>query len=415
MPSETNDAVDLPLLEKPRAEQVLYVDDASSLRSGIKVLAALQGPVGVDAERASGFKYSNRAYLVQIFRRGGPILLIDPIAVLVDDAHVFEELADFLNECEWVLHAASQDIPCLSELGLRPKKLFDTELAARLANLERVGLGAACEALLGIRLAKEHSAVDWSTRPLRDDWLNYAALDVDVIIDLRDALKELLEQQGKLTWAETEFENATKFQPKAPNLDKWRTMSGLSAVKDAQVLAVAKSLWEAREALAIKLDVSPGRLVPDASLVEAATAKHTNRAALAANRKFAGRASRSYIDTWWAAIEKGLASRDLPSLRSPHTGIPNHRSWPQKYPDADARLKNVRAAVVKRAEELNVPVENLVSPDTIRQLCWQPLGLTSEKVSNQLLGLGARLWQVELIASAVAEALNLPLVGETQD
>jgi len=251
VPSETNDAVDLPLLEKPRAEQVLYVDDASSLRSGIKVLAALQGPVGVDAERASGFKYSNRAYLVQIFRRGGPILLIDPIAVLVDDAHVFEELADFLNECEWVLHAASQDIPCLSELGLRPKKLFDTELAARLANLERVGLGAACEALLGIRLAKEHSAVDWSTRPLRDDWLNYAALDVDVIIDLRDALKELLEQQGKLTWAETEFENATKFQPKAPNLDKWRTMSGLSAVKDAQVLEVAKSLWEAREALAI--------------------------------------------------------------------------------------------------------------------------------------------------------------------
>ena len=415
MPESQSETSELPVLEKPRAAKVIYVETAEQLRAGILELSKLEGPIGVDAERASGFKYSNRAYLVQLYRRGGPILLIDPIEVSKDDAAVFTELATILDGCEWVLHAASQDIPCLAELGLRPKKLFDTELAARLVNLDRVGLGATCESLLGFRLAKEHSAVDWSIRPLREDWLNYAALDVDVIIDLRDSLAELLEVQAKTHWARAEFEHACRFQPKPQNPEKWRTMTGLSAVKDTQVLSVAKSLWEAREALAIKLDVSPGRLVPDASLVEAATAKHNNRAALAANRKFAGRASRSYIDTWWAAIEKGLANRDLPALRTTHTGIPNHRSWAQKYPDADARLKSVRAAVLAKAEELNIPVENLVSPDTIRQLCWEPRSTDVEQVEDRLIEIGARPWQARLIAECAAEALILPLIVESQD
>jgi ribonuclease D len=284
--------------------------------------------------------------------------------------------------------------------------LFDTELAARMANLERVGLGSSCESLLGLRLAKEHSAVDWSIRPLREDWLNYAALDVDVLLDLRDAMEKLLFEQGKSNWAEQEFEHAAKFTPKPTNPDKWRTMSGLSGIKDAVVLAVAKNLWEAREALAIKLDVSPGRLVPDLSLVQAATAKHPNRAALAADRKFAGRASQSYLDTWWAAIEKGMSTRDLPTLRGASSGIPNHRSWPQKYPDADARLKSARIATLKLAEDLNIPVENLVSPDSVRQICWAPQGFDEAAIRTQLQSLGARQWQIDHIAAPIAEAIS---------
>ena len=406
---------ELPTLEKPRAANVVFVESAMRLREGIAEYSQLEGPIGVDAERASGFKYSNRAYLIQLFRRGGSILLIDPIAVSADDPKVFEELATLLDNAEWVLHAASQDIPCLSELGLRPKLLFDTELAARLANLDRVGLGSSCESLLGLKLAKEHSAVDWSIRPLRDDWLNYAALDVDVLIDLRDALEELLASQGKTEWAKQEFIHATKFSPKAPNPDKWRAMTGLSAVKDLQILAVARELWNAREELAIKLDVSPGRLVPDASLVEAATSKHQNRAALAANRKFAGRASRSYLDTWWAAVERGQSTRDLPSLRVANPGIPNHRSWPQKYPEADARLKVARSALTELAEELNVPIENLISPDTVRQVCWQPSGQREEAIREQLSSLGARTWQIDAIAATLITAVSSTALTSSQD
>ena len=106
---------------------------------------------------------------------------------------------------EWILHAASQDLPCLSELGMWPDRLFDTELAARLAGLPRVGLAAVIEQLLGFGLAKEHSAADWSTRPLPEPWLRYAALDVEVLTELREELIELLEADGKLEFAEQEF------------------------------------------------------------------------------------------------------------------------------------------------------------------------------------------------------------------
>jgi len=158
---DTNSEVEVELenLTKPRASKVIFVDTAEKLREGIREYEKLSGPIGVDAERASGFKYSNRAYLVQMYRRGGSILLIDPIAVKADDVEVFEDLAELLDSAEWVLHAASQDIPCLSELGLKPKCLFDTELAARLVNLDRVGLGSSCESMLGLKLAKEHSAL----------------------------------------------------------------------------------------------------------------------------------------------------------------------------------------------------------------------------------------------------------------
>ena len=420
MPDQEVEVTELPLLAQPRQQDVRLVETYEQLVEVVGLLQYQTGPIAVDAERASGFKYGSQAYLVQLFRRGAPIAMIDPQAVLADNASAFKIVSELLDSAEWVLHAATQDMPCLAELGLRPKKIFDTELGARVANLDRVGLGSACEQLLGLRLAKEHSAVDWSTRPLPANWLTYAALDVDVLIDLRDAVEAELEKQNKLEWALAEFQNLLKFEPKPTNPEKWRSLSGLSAVKDQKQLAVAKSLWHAREALGQKLDVSPGRLVPDASLVEAATCNARSRAELAANRKFAGRASRSYLDTWWAAVQEGQSSRDLPPVRIAATGIPNHRSWPQRFPEADLRLKSVRTALTKLAEELNLPIENLVSPEAIRQVCWAPELESLKTLEAQLTRHGVRQWQVEQIGRVVADAIteadsqNLPESDQEQ-
>ena len=122
------------------------------------------GPFAVDAERASGFRYSNRAYLIQIRRSGAGTVLIDPV-----------------NHGGSPLDALGP----VAEVGLRPPSLYDTELAGRLAGLERVNLAAMVQRLLGLGLAKGHGAADWSKRPLPDAWLNYAALDVEVLIELR--------------------------------------------------------------------------------------------------------------------------------------------------------------------------------------------------------------------------------------
>ena len=398
--------VELSPLLAPRTEDTRFIASASDLDDAVEALLAGVGALAVDAERASGFKYSQRAYLIQLHRSGAPILLVDPIAVCEDDPEAFARVQLALQDFTWIIHAATQDIPCLAELGLRPKKLFDTELAGRLAGFERVGLGAMVARTMGLQLAKEHSAVDWSTRPLNESWLNYAALDVDVLPDLMSALVGELETQGKLDWAEQEFDSLTRFAPKAQKEDRWRGISGLHALKQQRDLAIARELWMAREGLAQKLDVSPGRLIPDASIIEVVNSKPRSKAELNANKKFFGRASRSYLDLWWEATAQGISTNDLPLLKLPASGIPNHRIWAHKFPEADARLTAAKKAMAEVVEKENVPSENILSPDSLRQLCWTETAKSEEQIREFLESLGARPWQTQLVSRVLAEALS---------
>jgi len=397
-----------PLL-KSRSPWIL-VEDENALAAAIAGLRKHSGWFGIDAERASGFKYSQRAYLIQINRKDSEIYLIDPAAIAPNlEIEKFAELAELLTEDAWILHAATQDLGCLAEIGLKPTAIIDTELGSRIAGLPRVGLASVVEHFLGMSLAKEHSAVDWSTRPLQNSWLEYASLDVDVLHELAEALMADLERQGKIGFATQEFEHLLSFKPKGEKQDKWRGLSGLHEVKDAKGLAIARALWQAREMLAIKLDVAPGRLIPDASISHVAKAQTSSRPELAGDRAFSGRASRSYLDTWWEAIEIGRNTKDLPPLRLPSTGIPNHRVWPNKFPDAHARLISAKEVMTATSEELQIPQENLLTPDYLRQICFDdPVAISTVQVHARLKELGAREWQATLLSEKLFEALTNP-------
>lgn len=369
--------------------------------SAVDAIAAGEGPVAVDAERASGYRYSQRAYLIQVFRRGAGTFLFDAPAI-----GEFTELQSALASEEWVIHAASQDLTCLREVGLDPVNLFDTELAARLAGLPRVGLGTVVEQLLGIHLAKEHSAADWSTRPLPLSWLTYAALDVALLIDVRDELDALLHSQRKHEFARQEFEATLQRELVTVRAEPWRRLSGLHGIRQPRGLAVARALWHARDDYAREIDTAAGRLVPDASLVAAAKALPSSKRALAGLKEFNGRASRSQLDRWWAAIEAGLADKHPPATRAPADGgPPPPRVWADRNPDADVRLKAARAALTARSEELEIPLENLLTPDLLRRVAWEPPHpVTAESIADALARLGARPWQTGATAQVIAEA-----------
>ncbi|MBQ3360142.1 MAG: ribonuclease D [Microbacterium sp.] len=375
------------------------ISDAEEFRAACAVLANGTGPVAVDVERASGFRYSQRAYLVQVFRRDAGVFLFDPPAI-----GDLTPLNAAIGDVEWVFHAASQDLPSLRELDLDPHTIFDTELASRLLGHERVGLAAVVEHTLGITLKKEHSAADWSTRPLPDSWLEYAALDVLHLIDVRDALALELEEQGKTAFAAEEFAATLSRAPKPPREDPWRRLSGLHQVRGARNLAVARSLWQAREAYAQAQDVSPGRLIPDRSLVAAVMANPQSKQALAGIKEFQGRASRTQLDRWWQAIVDGRATEELPRERVPSDALPPPRAWADRNPEADARLKAARPVVEAIAEELHMPTENLLTPEYLRRVAWAPAGDTPEAIGGALTALGARTWQVEQTAQKIAAA-----------
>ncbi|MDZ8172782.1 HRDC domain-containing protein [Microbacterium xanthum] len=370
-------------------------------------LAAAAGPVAVDVERASGFRYSQRAYLIQVFRRDAGVFLFDPPAL--DD---FAPLQEAIGDAEWVLHAASQDLPSLRELGLEPPRLFDTELAARLLGHERVGLGAVVENTLGIALAKAHSASDWSQRPLPQSWLEYAALDVLHLVDVRDVLARELREQDKTEIAAEEFADVRDRPAKPPRDEPWRRLSGLHAVRGRKALAVARALWTAREEFAEAEDIAPGRLVPDRALVAAVVADPRSKHDLAALKEFTGRASRSELDRWWQAIERGRADPTPPRERA--TGgdtLPPPRAWAQRNPDADLRLKAARPAVEELATNLHMPTENLLTPDTLRRVAWTPPEpVDPGSVADALRAWGAREWQVGRTAQVIADAF----VGSVQ-
>ncbi|MET7616813.1 ribonuclease D [Streptomyces sp. NPDC005408] len=402
-PPDDVESAPIPLLEPREGIPPVVADDAA-LAEVIAAFASGTGPVAVDAERASGYRYGQRAYLVQLRREGAGSALIDPVG-----CPDLSGLGEVLAGVEWILHAATQDLPCLREIGMIPTRLFDTELAGRLAGFPRVGLGAMVESVLGYALEKGHSAVDWSTRPLPEPWLRYAALDVELLVDLRDALEKELDRQGKLDWAYQEFDAIASAPPAPPRKDPWRRTSGMHKVRRRRQMAVVRELWNARDAVAQRRDVSPGKVLSDAAIVEAALAVPANVQALTALPGFGHRMGRRQLEQWQAAVDrsKALPDAELPQPGQPLNGPPPPRSWADKDPAAAARLSAARAAVSALAEEVGMPQENLITPDTVRRVCWEPpLEPTMEAVSEALALHGARAWQIEQVAQLLTEALT---------
>ncbi|TAP42705.1 HRDC domain-containing protein [Arthrobacter sp. S39] len=404
-PHITVDGFDSPIpvvidLDAPRDGVPLVIETQSGLERCAAAIAAGTGPAGVDAERASGFRYGQRAFLVQIRREGSGTWLIDP-----EPFENLDIINDALQGVEWILHAASQDLPCLSELGMWPDRLFDTELAARLAGLPRVGLAAVIEQLLGFGLAKEHSAADWSTRPLPEPWLRYAALDVEVLTELREELIELLEADGKLEYAEQEFAAILEAGVAPPRVDPWRKTSGLHQIRDRRQLAAVRELWLERDSLAQKRDVAPGWLIPDSALVSAAKAMPSTVPQLLGTKGFHGRAAQREAPRWLRCIAAARDLTDLPPLHLPTNAPPPPRVWADRDPEAAARLATARPLLQEKAEETNLPLENLLTPDYLRRIAWRPPAeISEETVAGELRSLGAREWQVGLVAPLITAA-----------
>ena len=446
----------LRLITTPTHPVLGPVTTAEELAEAVRRLQAGTGPVAVDAERASGYRYSQRAYLIQLARVGSGNILIDPIPFNTDslktsptDAEptdtepttteptttgaltagaarggdapgndvpgALAALQDAIGGVEWVLHAASQDLPGLREIGLEPASVFDTETAGRLLGLERVSLNSMLERFLGVSLEKGHSAADWSQRPLPSEWLVYAALDVDLLVDLRDVVEAELIRAGKLAWAQQEWAATLAAPPAGPRSEPWRRTSGIHAVRSRRQLAGVQALWEARDEIARARDIAPGRILPDAAIIAAVRADPESVDALAHLPVFRGPRQRQHAGRWFAALDE---ARTRPDAELPATalgsrdGMPASGRWRERDPEAAVRLLAVREAVNVVAEQHHVQAQNLLAADVIRRLCWTPpVPGDPDTVAAALTHLGARPWQVELCAEPISAALATAPAG----
>lgn len=390
------------LLTEPTGGVPAIVTTQDQLNLVVESFANGHGPIAADAERASGFRYGQTTYLAQFKRAGAGIALID--AAALPDLSVFHHAT---HGAEYVFHAASQDLPGMRDLGIFPAAVFDTELAARLLGWPKVGLAAVVERELGFTLAKEHSAQDWSVRPLPDSWLAYAALDVEILIELRDGLAAHLAAAGKTEWARQEFEAVRLAPPPEPRVDPWRRTSGTHTIRDPRGLAIVKALWEDREAEAQRRDVTPGRVLRDAAIVAAARIKPGSLDKLLEIPEWRSRGTKKAAPQWWPSIERTLAlsEKSLPARRAPAgDGPPPPRAWPDNRPEAAVRLTEAKRALTELSEQHSVPVENLLQPDAARRACWEYQGGGADWVRRFLESRSARPWQIELTAQPLADA-----------
>ena len=407
----SEEIVAVPLLQ-PAHGTPPVIDTDSAFEIALKELAAGHGPFAVDAERASGFRYSARAYLIQIKRNDGGLHLIDPIPF--GPGHkLFLQLNELLNTDEVILHASTQDLPCLRELGINPQHLFDTELAGRIAGLPRVGLGPLLESLMGVSLAKEHSAADWSARPLPQEWLTYAALDVELLVELRDRMAAILEESKKMEWALEEFASILKAPPTPPRVDPWRRTSGMHKIKKRDQLAIIKTLWEARDAIASQQDIAAGKLLNDSAIVELAIAAPITKKDFEKTLRPLGLRPRwmENLKVWLDSIATAVALPEdqWPQMRTNADTLPPIKLWRDKFPEKFAPLSHARTAIELIAQENSIPVENLITPEHVRRVCWSPPAGATETLSLSLIEealrkLGARQWQIDLVAPALAAA-----------
>jgi ribonuclease D len=403
-----------PLLT-PRGGMPQLVESETDFKKTISELTKGSGDIAIDAERASGYRYSQRAYLIQIFRSGGGLHLIDPIPLV--NSKLWQEFNNKFSKFQWVIHASTQDLPCLIGVGLKPKLLFDTELGARIAGCERVGLGSLAESLLEIQLAKEHSAVDWSIRPLKSEWLTYAALDVDILLDIKDQVEKLLIAQSKLTWAQQEFSSILdsysnyKFSDE-PKADRWRRTSGMHKVRDRLTLTIVRDLWLSRNELAAELDIAPGRVLGDQAIIELALNRPDNLEEVAKIIGWRTKLEAPPFGRWLRTLTNSLSTaiEDQPEYKVASQNLPPTRVWKDKNPLGYARLTHARALLAELSTQLKIPIENIITPEFIRRICWQepPKSKSDYQafLENELIKYGARNWQIEQVVAPMEVAID---------
>ena len=398
------DLLELQPLQFPADGLPKVIDSDEDLRIACQEIASGTGPIAIDAERASSFRYTARAYLIQIRRENSGTFLIDPIAITD-----FSILSKTLADLEWILHAATQDLACLAELSLTPSKLFDTEHAGRLLGRQRVGLQALLESEMNLSLAKEHSAADWSTRPLPEPWLVYAALDVEKLIELRELLLDDLEKKNRLHWAEQDFAHLVNWKPNPALAEPWRKTSGIHKVRNPRQLAIVREIWLERDQIAKERDKSVSKVLPDAAIIDIAKLELKNARDVYLLESLRNRSHKSLADHWWQVRQSALALKEseLPKISSGLNSIPPTKAWEEKNPDAHTRFTKIRPKVLEISESFEVAPEIIISPDVVRQLCWNGHESIANKdeLEQWFTSQKVRPWQSELLSADIFDLL----------
>ncbi|MCI1256078.1 MAG: ribonuclease D [Corynebacterium provencense] len=443
-------------LASPREGLPPLADSPSAVSEAADALASGTGPVAVDTERASGFRFDDRAWLVQLRRTGAGTHLVDPAAVPDAD----RLLAPVMNSTPWVLHAAHTDLPALTSLGWHAPELHDTQIAGRLLGYGQIGLAGMLEELLGVTVAKDKGREDWSRRPLTEDLLTYAALDVELLTELLDTAvaqlrrRSIEEGTDRILWYRQECEHVRTDWSHPVTVPDWTRLRGIGAVRDPRGRELARRLTEIRNRVARDLDTPPEKVLASSLIVELARSPQDAEDVLLSRGTGGGRVrpprsargghgrrpprpmprmSPDLRSMLLHGVRDALSADpgELPPRPEQVRGVPDHRTWSRDHPVAARLLSGFRDAVDTLSGHLDLDPSELLVSRSVRSLAWKvstslspgptgpqddPVGWAEELVGGLLVGEDARPWQIDLLVPVFVPVVDTVMVDtETAD
>lgn len=369
-----------------------YIDTAGELDSLVRHIRG-EPLLAVDTEAAGYHRYHDRLSLLQISTRAANFL-IDPLAV-TDLSALGPFLAD--RAVEKVFHDADYDLRILHrDLGMEVHGLFDTQIAAAFLGARSLGLGATLESYLGISVPKAYQRADWAERPLTEGMKDYAATDTAFLPALRDRLKELLIERGRMAWAEEEFvrRESTRWAPEGEGGEAFMRMKGARDLPP-RGLAILRELYAWRERVAEERDQATFRVLGNQQLLELSARPPRTPAALASVSGVSEGLVRHRGRDILAAIERGLA---VPEEELPR--FPPPRRW-ERDPEVEARGERLREVRNRVATELDLDAGFLISRALLEEIARRnPRSLEELREIPDV-----RRWQVEALGAELLRAL----------
>lgn len=368
-----------------------YVEDARGLRELARRLEDCHR-FSVDLESDSFHHYGDRIALLQ-FSDGKRAYIVDPLCV--DPAPLSELLGDVSREK--VFHDADYDgRMILTFLGVRPTPVFDTMISARILGKQRIGLADLLEEYLGISMDKAFQKADWSRRPLDQEMLHYAALDVLHLLELRDWMEEDMARVGRLDWAHEEFrlvvEGLAPMPERKPDFTRVKGARKL----DPHRLAVLQRLLEWRERKAKKLDLPPFKVVGTEKLLRLAEIVPRCVRELESSGILSPRQASRFGEEIVAAAERGWRE---PPERWPRFPAPERI---RRDLEVERILRRFKEARDRRAGELDVDPGFLLPNAALKELARMKPGCLEDIRKSGIL----KEWQLREVGEALEEVLD---------
>lgn len=373
-----------------------WIDDPGAL-DRMASRAAGAPTVALDCEAAGFHRYTDEVALLQLATRDGT-WVVDPLAV--DPSPVLRRLLTGADAAEMTAHGADFDLLLLErDLGIRPARLFDTQIAAALLGEEKLGLSDLLESTLDVRLPQSHQRADWARRPLPEGWVEYAAADTHHLLGLRDALEARLRERGRWEWATEEFDRLRRVRRDDDDDDG----DPASAVKEARDLAPRelarlRGALRWRDAIARRRDRAPFRVAPKSALLRAARQRPETVRELVGMKGMNEGLAREEGPDLLAALDEAdrIPEEEVPPLPEPERGP----GRPTR--DEQQRIRRLKDVRNRTAGELGID-RGVLMPNRV-------LGRIARENPEDRTALGAveevRGWQVELMGDPLLDALR---------